>query len=93
MGVTAKHIIVKGKGQGVFFRKYAKQKATELGLNGWVKNTVSGDVEIFAQGNKEAINTLLEWCRQGSPRSNVEKVESRDAAADTNLSGFSMHYD
>lgn len=93
MGVTAKHIIVKGKVQGVFFRKYAKQKATELGLNGWAKNTVSGDVEIFVQGNKEAVNIFLEWCGQGSPRSNVEKVESRDAATETNLSNFSVHYD
>ena len=93
MGVTAKHIIVKGKVQGVFFRKYAKQKATELGLSGWVKNTISGDVEMFAQGNKEAVIELLEWCRQGSPAANVEKVESRDAAADTNLSNFSVHYD
>ena len=93
MSVTAKHIIVKGKVQGVFFRKYTKQKAAELGLNGWVKNTISGDVEIFVQGNTGAVNALLEWCRQGSPRSNVEKVESRDAAADTNLSGFSVHYE
>lgn len=93
MSTIAKYITVKGKVQGVFFRKHTKQKATELGLNGWVKNTVSGDVEIFVQGNKEAVNTLLEWCGQGSPRSKVEKIESHNAEADATLTGFSVHYD
>ena len=39
MSLTAKHIIISGKVQGVFFRKHTKQKATELKINGWVKNT------------------------------------------------------
>lgn len=93
MSITAKHITVTGKVQGVFFRKYTKQKATELGLKGWVSNTASGAVEIFVQGNKEVIDELLDWCHQGSPKSNVEKVESHDAVIDDNLTGFSVHYD
>ncbi|MFT4153245.1 acylphosphatase [Parafilimonas sp.] len=92
MSATAKHITVKGKVQGVFFRKYTKQKATELGLKGWVKNTKEGSVEILAQGDANAVNALIEWCYQGSPKSSVEKVESCNAEADTNLTGFSVHY-
>ena len=37
-------ILVKGKVQGVWFRKYTKEKAEVLGLKGYVKNEV---------GNKE----------------------------------------
>ena len=36
---------VSGLVQGVFFRKFTKAKATELGLTGWCRNTLRGTVE------------------------------------------------
>ena len=33
------HVIVQGRVQGVFFRKFTQQEARSLGLRGWVKNT------------------------------------------------------
>ena len=36
---------VTGRVQGVFFRKYTKNKAEELGLTGWCRNTPHGSVE------------------------------------------------
>ena len=90
--MIAKHIIVKGKVQGVFFRKHTKQKAEELSLSGWVKNTNNDDVEIFAQGNKNEIEQLINWCWQGSPKANVENVATNDAEPDINLAGFYIHH-
>jgi len=36
---------VSGRVQGVFFRKSTKEKADELGIWGWVRNTARGTVE------------------------------------------------
>jgi acylphosphatase len=92
MNLTAKHILVKGKVQGVFFRKYVRQKANDLDITGWVKNTEQGNVEIFAQANKDAIEKLIAWCWQGPPKANVEDIEIKDAAMDKSINNFSIEY-
>ena len=92
MNLTAKHILVKGKVQGVFFRKNTKQVAEALNVAGWIKNTEEGDVEIFAQANKDAIEKLITWCRQGPPKANVEDVEIKDAAIHKSINNFSIEY-
>lgn len=45
---------IKGKVQGVFFRKHTKAKADELGVCGWVRNTKRGTVEGAAEAPTEA---------------------------------------
>ena len=92
MNLTAKHILVKGKVQGVFFRKSAKQIAADLNISGWVKNTDDGDVEIFAQGDSNAIDQLIKWCKQGPPKAEVEDVEVKDATPDYSIKNFSVEY-
>jgi acylphosphatase len=93
MNLTTKHIIISGKVQGVFFRKNTKQKAVELKINGWVKNTPDDRVEIFAQGNKEDLNTFINWCKQGPPKAIVENIQVTEKEADDNLKGFSILYE
>ena len=88
MNQTASHIIISGSVQGVFFRKYAKQKADELKLTGWVKNTKEGNVEIFAQGDENNVEALIHWCHRGSPKSVVEQVKVKPANADATLTHF-----
>ena len=69
------HIIVHGYVQGVFFRANAASVANRFGLTGWVKNCSDGSVEIIAEGEKEKLNELLEWCRKGPSGAQVERVE------------------
>lgn len=38
-----------GKVQGVFFRKYTKEKADSLGIRGWVYNDDSGTVQGYGK--------------------------------------------
>lgn len=64
-------IQVKGRVQGVFYRKYIFQKAKELGLTGFVRNTDNGEVYIEATGNNETLSNFTNYCKQGSPASNV----------------------
>jgi len=88
MHQTARHIIISGNVQCVFFRKYTKQKADELKLTGWVKNTEDGNVELFAQGDENKVEALIQWCHQGSPKAEVEGVEVKQANADAGLKEF-----
>jgi acylphosphatase len=90
MNITAKHIVVKGKVQGVFFRKHAKQKAQELSITGWVRNTDNGNVEILAQGAEDAMAQFIQWCKDGSPKAEVSDVEVNQAWPNPNLKDFSI---
>jgi acylphosphatase len=90
MNITTKHIVVKGKVQGVFFRKHTQQKAEELNITGWVRNTNNGDVEILAQGAEDAVAQFIQWCKDGSPKAEVSKVEVDHAWSNPNLKDFSI---
>lgn len=66
---------IRGRVQGVFYRKTAEEKANSLGLSGWVRNLADGSVEAFAFGPKEKIETFAKWCHEGPPGARVESVE------------------
>lgn len=68
------NIQVIGKVQGVWFRKYTKDKANLLGLNGIVRNETDSNVYIEVEGEKEIINDFIKWLHKGSPQSNVVEV-------------------
>lgn len=65
-----------GKVQGVFFRKYTKDKAKTLGLTGWCMNTPQGTVKGQLEGAEDKILQMQEWLRtEGSPQSKVSNAE------------------
>jgi acylphosphatase len=67
-------ITVTGKVQGVFYRQSAREKATELGIKGEIRNMPDGTVQIIATGTSKQIEQLTEWCRQGPARAKVTNV-------------------
>ncbi|MDP4265625.1 MAG: acylphosphatase [Bacteroidota bacterium] len=67
-------ILVKGKVQGVFYRHTTKEKATELGITGEVRNMPDDTVHIIATGSTEQTDKLIEWCKQGPPKARVTGV-------------------
>jgi acylphosphatase len=67
-------IIIKGDVQGVFFRASAQKVATGLHITGTVKNTNEGHVEVIASGPQHQLDQLIEWCRQGPAKANVEEI-------------------
>ncbi|MEP6464977.1 MAG: acylphosphatase [Parafilimonas sp.] len=91
MNLTTKHIVVKGKVQGVFFRKHTKKVADELNIQGWVKNTYEGHVEIIAHGMEDAMIKLIEWCRQGPPKADVSDITVKDIIADESFKSFYIY--
>ena len=69
------HIFVSGKVQGVFFRSGTKDRAQELDITGWVRNLDDGRVEAVLEGEREAVEKMIGWCRRGPPYAYVENME------------------
>ena len=63
-----------GRVQGVFYRQSTKETAVRLGLTGWAKNCPDGSVEAVFEGEQEAVNAGIDWCRQGPPAAHVTEV-------------------
>ena len=68
------HLVIKGIVQGVYYRASAKEKANELGIKGWIKNSSGGHVEVMAVGHKEQLEKFIEWCRQGPKHAEVSDI-------------------
>ncbi len=86
---AAVHLIVHGRVQGVFFRASTQKIAEGLGLTGWVRNSRDGSVEIHAEGDKEQLEALIVWCRQGPPMASVSNVDQSWIEAE-GLSSFDI---
>lgn len=69
-------IIVSGRVQGVFYRAFAKEKADELGIKGFVRNEPNGDVYIEAEAEEEDLYKFIKWCNLGPTRAEVAHIEA-----------------
>jgi acylphosphatase len=85
-------VIVEGRVQGVCFRDYTARQAHQLNLTGWVRNQRDGTVEAVFRGTDGDVAAMLEWLRQGSPRSKVENIRSREVAPDEDFTTFDVRY-
>ena len=70
-------IVVRGRVQGVFFRRAAAEQARSLGVMGWARNLNDGSVEIIAEGNRHHLEILLAWTRHGPPYARVDAVQAQ----------------
>jgi acylphosphatase len=84
---------VSGRVQGVGMRWWIRSRALELGLAGWARNTEDGRVEVVAEGERAAAETLLGLLRDvsgglGRPGRIDSVVERWSAPGTVPLSGF-----
>lgn len=79
-GMKAVQARVTGQVQGVAFRWHTQERAQQLGVVGWVRNEVDGSVLVHAEGDDDAVDALVEWCRHGPPSARVRDVAAREAA-------------
>ena len=68
-------VIVSGRVQGVFFRSATRDEAEIRNVSGWVKNLPDGRVEALFEGEKDAVEQLVEFCRKGPPNAIIRDVE------------------
>ncbi len=69
------HVMISGQVQGVDFRAYARDRARQAGVEGWVRNLTDGRVEAIFEGIRPAVQRLVSWCYSGPMHAEVEKVE------------------
>jgi len=70
------NIHITGKVQGVYYRATTKAVADHLGVRGFIVNRPDGSVYMEAEGDDFGLESLLEFCREGSERAEVEEVRS-----------------
>ncbi|NUQ21327.1 MAG: acylphosphatase [Gemmatimonadaceae bacterium] len=68
------HVRIAGRVQGVGFRWFVREEARRLQLAGWVRNLPSGEVELMAEGPRDALDALARAVGQGPPGARVEVV-------------------
>jgi acylphosphatase len=84
-----RHVTISGEVQGVSFREGARRKATEAGVSGWITNRSDGRVEAVFEGPAEAVDELVEFCREGPTAASVENVDVQTEEPES-LSGFDV---
>lgn len=72
--MIAKHLLIKGRVQGVGFRDWLTQEARKLGLAGWVRNVGHDTVEALLAGEAAAVEECLHACRRGPQAAQVESI-------------------
>lgn len=84
-----RRVVVSGHVQGVFFRETARRRALDLGVAGWIRNRTDGSVEAAFEGDAEAVERLVELCREGPRGARVDWVDVI-AEEPEGLSGFEI---
>jgi len=92
MDTIRAHLIIEGRVQGVWFRDSTRNEATRLNLTGWVKNRFDGSVELVAEGAREEVKKLIEWCHHGPPGARVTMVHEIKEDYTGNFDSFRISY-
>ncbi|WP_251343147.1 acylphosphatase [Haloplanus halophilus] len=82
-------VFVSGRVQGVYYRANTRDAARARDVDGWVRNLRDGRVEAVFEGDEDAVESMIEWCRTGSPAADVRDVDVRYEEP-TGESGFSV---
>lgn len=83
--VIARHVVVHGRVQGVFFRDSCRSEALSHGVAGWVTNEYDGSVAAHFEGAPDAVDAMVRWAHQGPQYAKVDSV----LVTDTEVQGLS----
>jgi acylphosphatase len=77
-----RHIIVRGRVQGVGYRAFVEREALRCGVEGWVRNRRDGSVEAVFAGTQDKVDAVVEAFRRGPYSARVEQIDQRDGTED-----------
>ena len=63
----ARHLVIRGRVQGVGYRESMRAEAASLGVTGWVRNRRDGTVEAVIAGPDAALDAMVAWAQRGPP--------------------------
>lgn len=90
--LTSVQATVYGRVQGVFFRAFVAEQASELGLTGYVRNLHGEGVEVLAEGERRHLEKLIDCLKVGPPDASVKKVVTNWLEYTGSYSGFRIRY-
>jgi acylphosphatase len=73
--VQRRRVVVQGHVQGVFFRETTRRRALAEGIAGWVRNQPDATVEAVLEGEREAVERLVAFLREGPRGARVDWVD------------------
>ena len=77
-----RHVLIRGRVQGVGYRAWTEVTALEHSLEGWVRNRRDGSVEAVFAGMEDEVTAMITECRRGPPGAWVERIDQREATPD-----------
>lgn len=78
MSAVIRHVVVRGRVQGVGYRAFVEDEALRRDLEGWVRNRRDGTVEAVFSGAETVVAEMIVACRRGPPAARVEAVDVTD---------------
>ena len=80
-----RHVVVRGRVQGVGYRAFVEDEAMQRRLRGWVRNRRDGSVEAVFAGPRKVVEAMIEACRRGPVSARVSALDQREGT-ETDLS-------
>jgi acylphosphatase len=90
--VAEAHVIVSGRVQGVWYRGSTQRAASAAGVHGWVRNLPDRRVEAVLQGERAAVESVIEFMRTGPPGASVTECVVSWRTAGERVHGFDIRY-
>ena len=78
--MIARHLMIHGRVQGVWYRAWTVETARGLGLTGWVRNRTDGSVEAVIEGEDAAVAQFMALAQGGPPAADVARIEATDVS-------------
>ena len=73
-----RHIVARGRVQGVGYRAFVEDEAHQRSLQGWVRNRRDGSVEAVFAGPAADVEAAIEACRRGPFSARVSAIDQRE---------------
>lgn len=89
--MAARRYLVRGRVQGVGFRYFVEQVASELNIAGYARNLDDGRVEVYAVGAPELLDGLAGHLWKGPRMADVRGVDEIEAPVE-DYSDFRIEY-
>jgi acylphosphatase len=77
---VARRLVVHGLVQGVNFRAWVRDRAESRGVAGWAANEPDGSVEVWLEGEPDAVGAVERVVGEGPSHARVERVDGSDEA-------------
>mgnify|MGYP006268650311 CR=1 FL=1 len=90
--IAEAHVIVSGRVQGVWYRGATRRFAEAAGVRGWVRNLPDRRVEAVLQGNRAAVEKVIDFMREGPPGAAVTDVAISFRSPTEGYRGFDIRY-